>query len=103
MTDALGVSDTASHTVTVNAPPTASFDFSAPPPPRSAQTVAFDAGASSDDLSLPNCAYGWDFDNNGSTDATGEQVSHAFASAGAKDREAPVTDSGGLSTSTTRT
>ena len=101
VTDALGASDTASRTVTVNAPPSASFSFS-PAAPDVGATVSFDAGASNDDLSLPSGAYGWDFDNNGSIDAGGEQVQHDFATAGGKTVRLQVTDSGGLSTSTTR-
>ena len=98
VTDALGASDTASRTVTVNAPPSASFSFS-PAAPDVGATVSFDAGASNDDLSLPSGAYGWDFDNNGSIDAGGEQVQHDFATAGGKTVRLQVTDSGGLSTS----
>ena len=49
VTDMLGVTDTASHTVTVNAPPTASFAFT-PSCPEVGQTVTFDVRRSDDDL-----------------------------------------------------
>ena len=101
VTDILGVADTVSHTVTVNAPPTASFVFS-PTGPEIGETVSFEASGSDDGGSLPSGAFGWDFDNNGSIDATGAEAGHAFASSGIKTVRLQVTDSGGLSTSTTR-
>ncbi len=101
VTDVLGVPDTVSHTVTVNAPPTVSFTFS-PAAPEVGQTVSFD-GSGSDDGSLSSGSFGWDFDNNGSIDATGDEADHAFPTSGIKTVRLQVTDSGGLSTSTTRT
>jgi large repetitive protein len=101
VTDVLGVPDTVSHTVTVNAPPSASFVFS-PNAPEVGQTVGFDASGSGDDLSLSSGSFGWDFDNNGSIDATGAEADHAFPTSGVKTVRLQVTDSGGLSTSTTR-
>ena len=101
VTDLLGVTDTASHTVTVNAPPSASFTFS-PASPEIGETVGFDASASGDDLALSGGSFGWDFDNNGSIDDTGEETDHSFATSGIKTVRLQVTDSGGLTTSTTR-
>ncbi|WP_195837564.1 VWA domain-containing protein [Halorhabdus sp. CBA1104] len=76
--------DSGSDTGTYEAPcaplPTARFDS----PPTSAvvgQPVSFDGSPST-----PNggslVAYMWDFDNNGVTDATGEQATHTYTSAG---------------------
>jgi PKD repeat protein len=101
VTDVLGASDTASHTVTVNAPPSASFTFS-PTAPEVGETVGFDASASGDDLGLSGGSFGWDFDNNGSIDDTGEETDHSFATSGIKTVRLQVTDSGGLTTNTTR-
>ena len=102
VTDVLGVADTASHAVTVNAPPSASFAFS-PSSPEVGQTVGFDAAGSDDDLALPNGSFAWDFDNDGTFDAIGEEADHAFPTSGIKTVRLQVTDSGGLATSTTRT
>ncbi len=64
------------------------------------QTVDFDAAASSDpDGSI--ASYEWDFDGDGTTDATGEQVSHAFQSAGTYQVTLTVTDNDGATATTT--
>jgi PKD repeat protein len=102
VTDLLGATDTASRTVTVNAPPSASFGFS-PTSPEIGETVSFDASASGDDLALSDGSFGWDFDNNGTIDDTGEEAQHSFATSGIKTVRLRVTDSGGLSTDATRT
>lgn len=59
-----------------NFDPTASFTY-APRDPSPGETVTFDAGESSDpDGSI--VTYRWDFDGDGSFEATGEQVTHSF-------------------------
>ncbi|HEU0024210.1 MAG TPA: PKD domain-containing protein [Thermoleophilaceae bacterium] len=102
VTDAFGVQDIESHSLTVNAPPVAAFDFS-PSSAETGESVSFDASDSSDDTSLSGSAYAWDFQDDGSFDATGEQVDHSFTGAGTMTVRLRVTDSGGLSTTTTRT
>jgi PKD repeat protein len=102
VTDVLGLSDTASETLTVNAPPFAAFEFS-PSAAETGETVEFDASGSSDDAGLSDGSYAWDFQNDGSYDETGEQVDHAYASAGTMTVRLRVTDAGGLATTTTHT
>ena len=54
--------------------------------------MSFEASGSDDGGSLPSGAFGWDFDNNGSIDATGDEADHAFASSGIKTVRLQVTD-----------
>ena len=92
-----------SATLTVedaNAPPTASFTAS-PSAPEAGETVSFDASGSSDDGSI--ASYEWDFDGDGTTDASGEQVTNAFAAAGEYEVELTVTDDDGATDETTET
>ena len=62
------------------------------------ETVTFDGSASFDDIT-PNglLNYEWDFDGNGSYDANGEIVSHAYETGGVYNVRLRVTDEGGLS------
>ncbi|MBN1528147.1 MAG: PKD domain-containing protein [Thermoleophilaceae bacterium] len=103
VTDALGVTDTASHSFTVNPPPNASFSVS----PASADVgdpVSFDAAASSDDLPLPANAYAWDLDNDGAfDDGTAQTASTTFSTPGGKTVRLRVTDSGGSTDIATQT
>ena len=54
----------------LNTPPLPSFIFS-PSRPNIGQTATFDAGATTDDESIPDNGFDWDFDGNGTTDAEG--------------------------------
>jgi YD repeat-containing protein len=102
VTDSNGATDTTSHTLTVNAAPTAAFTMS-PSPALTRQTVTFN-GSTSSDSAGPIAKYEWDLDGNGSfetntgTTATATKV---------YDTEAPVTvglrvtDGGGLTGTTT--
>ena len=54
---------------------------------------AFDAGTTTDDETLANSAFEWDFDNNGSYEAVGKVMPHTFASDGDKTVRLRVTDS----------
>jgi PKD repeat protein len=84
-----------SHTIRVNAAPAGRFtrNISVPNP---GQTVRFDAGASTDDAALPNSAYDWDFDNNGSFEVDDQRVvQRSFATPGNKVIRMRVTDTGG--------
>ena len=56
-----------SHNVRVNSRPTARFTFS-PDTPNVGQKVTLDAGASTDNLAIPNANYDWDLDNDGQYD-----------------------------------
>ena len=50
--------------------PVPSFTF-APARPNVAQSVAFDVSATTDDATIANGGFAWDFDGDGSADATG--------------------------------
>ncbi|WP_162224315.1 malectin domain-containing carbohydrate-binding protein [Halorussus salinus] len=85
----------------VNQPPTASFTYS-PSQPNATEQVTLDAsGASDSDGSI--ASYKWDFDGDGQTDATGQQVTHAFEAAGDYPVTLNVTDDDGANDSTTQT
>ncbi|MGM0718691.1 MAG: malectin domain-containing carbohydrate-binding protein, partial [Halobacteriota archaeon] len=83
-----------------NEEPTASFTYS-PDSPEAGQQVSFDASGSSDDGAIES--YEWDFDGDGETDATGEQVTNTFDAAGDYDVELTVTDDDGANDSATET
>jgi PKD repeat protein len=97
VTDSDGASDVATRTVSVaNRPPSASFDFS-PQSPQTDQTVTFTATATDPDGSITK--YQWDFNNDGSFDATGSIAPKSFPTAGQKTVTLKVTDdSGGTAT-----
>ena len=83
VTDAAGANR---HTrnLTVNASPTAAFNFT-PANPDVGDAVSLNASASSDDLALPNSGYAWDLDNDGQfDDALGATPTTSFATAGSK-------------------
>jgi len=81
--------------------PTPAFAIS-PEQPTVNESVTFDASDASDpDGSIES--YEWDFDGDGTTDATGEVVSHAFATAGDHAVTLTVTDDQGATNSTTQT
>jgi PKD repeat protein len=105
VTDAQGTSATTSDAVSVaalNVGPSASFTF-LPAVPLVGQTVSFDASGSTDDGPLLQTSYTWDLDGDGQyDDATGEQPSTAYATAGAKSVGLKVTDALGLISTTTR-
>ena len=101
--DSASTSDSDSTTITVEDPdqnedPTASFTAS-PSSPEAGETVSFDASDSSDaDGTIES--YEWDFDGDGETDATGEQVTNAFDAAGDYDVTLTVTDDGATAQAT---
>jgi PKD repeat protein len=65
------------------------------------EAVAFNASTSVSSGNIT--AYEWDFDDNGTTDATGETVTHAFASAGEYEVTLTVRDDANRTDSTSRT
>jgi hypothetical protein len=61
------------------------------------QKVRFDGSGSFDDADAPTALqHAWDFDGDGSTDATGSSVTHKYETAGTYTATLTVTDSGGL-------
>ncbi len=96
VTDLAGETDTVSHSLVVNAPPSAAFGFT-PQAPVTGQVVSFNGSASSDDLTLAESAFAWDLDGDSQfDDATGRQPSTTYATAGTRTVGLRVTDSGGV-------
>ena len=61
------------------------------------QPVRFNGSGSFDDADAPtDLQYAWDFDGNGTTDATGSFATHRYGAAGTFAATLTVTDSGGL-------
>ena len=56
--------------------------------------MSFDGSGVRTTASLSSGSFGWDFDNNGSIDATGDEADHAFATSGIKTVRLQVTDVG---------
>ncbi|OYR47060.1 PKD domain-containing protein, partial [Halorubrum sp. Eb13] len=84
-----------------NQDPSAAFDAT-PADPTVGEDVTFDASASTDsDGSIES--YEWDFDGDGTTDASGEQVTNAFAAADDYAVTLTVTDDDGATAETTQT
>jgi|GEM_PF-3562965 len=84
-----------------NGDPTASFTHS-PSSPTPGATVSFDAAASADsDGSV--VGYAWDFDGDGTTDATGRMATHTFPATGDYDLTLEVTDDRGGTDEVTKT
>ena len=87
----------------INNPPVARFTFS-PANPAVGQTVFFDASSSFDpDPGDFITQFQWDFDSNGTIDASGQFVSNSFFVAGLHQVTLIVTDTRGASGSTTQT
>jgi PKD repeat protein len=97
VTDSGGSVRTVSHDITVNnRPPTAAFGMSASDVD-SGTPVTFTSTSSDPDGSI--ASYAWDFDGNGTTDATGATVSHSFAHSGTPTVTLNVTDDDGATRS----
>ena len=94
VTDDSGAFDFVTHVVPVQAsPPVAAFTFT-PAAPNTGETVAFDASSSADpDGTI--ILYEWDFDNDGTTDATGMAVTHSWPNPGVYPVTLLVTDNDG--------
>ncbi|WP_251954800.1 PKD domain-containing protein, partial [Salinibacter ruber] len=83
-----------------NQTPDASFGFDTSVP-EVGETVTFDASGSSDDGSIVE--YRWDFDDDGTAEATGQTASTSFSSAGDKPVTLTVEDNDGAADQTTQT
>ncbi|HKN93127.1 MAG TPA: PKD domain-containing protein [Thermoleophilaceae bacterium] len=95
VTDDNGATDTVTHTITVNNPPTAAFT-SSPAHPTPGATVSFDGTGSSDPEDGSVTTYAWDLDNNGTfTDSSSATPTTTFATPGAHTVTLRVTDSNG--------
>jgi immune inhibitor A len=68
------------------------------------KTIIFDGSGSTDDLTpTSKLIYQWDFDNNGTWDATGQNVGRSFSTAGVKTVKLRVTDKSSPAKSSTDT
>jgi PKD repeat protein len=100
VTDSGGSVRTVSHTVTVNnRAPNAAFAMSATDVD-SGTPVVFTSTSSDPDGSI--ASYAWDFDGNGTTDATGATVTRSFAHSGTPSVTLKVTDNDGATRSVSR-
>jgi len=77
-----------------NVPPTAVAQ-ARPNPARVGEQVTFDGSGSTDDGPSSELRYEWDFDGNGSYDATGQVQHHTYAAAGTYNARLRVTDGNG--------
>lgn len=102
VTDDMGVSNSASVDVIVEAvPPVSRWNFD-PDNEHSGTTVSFD-GRNSYDPNGITVSYAWDFDGNGTTDATTEQANHVYDSSGSYSASLTVTDVDGNIDTETKT
>jgi PKD repeat protein len=79
--------------------PIASFTYS-PPSPNAGDLVSFDASGSTDDGTI--VSYEWDFEDDGSFDATGVTATHTYSTAGTNTVRLKVTDDGFQTDETTQ-
>jgi PKD repeat protein len=100
VTDNRGATDVASATFRVDAPPVASFTF-APDAPQTGNTVTFTSTATDPDGAADLRTVSWDFNNDGTWDATGATAQAVFQSAGSYTVKMGVTDSSGAPPVTT--
>jgi PKD repeat protein len=97
VTDDDGATRSVSHSLTVhNRPPVAAFGMSSSSVD-SGTPVTFSSTSSDPDGSV--ASYAWDFDGDGTTDATGATVSHSFAHSGTPNVTLTVTDNEGATRS----
>jgi PKD repeat protein len=101
VTDDLGATHTVRQTVTVNAPPVASFTFS-PARPIAGDTLTFKSTSTDPDGTIASIA--WDLDHDGLfNDATGPVAQRTFSTAGTYTVGLLVTDNNGATSATTAT
>ena len=105
VSDGNGGTDTATVSITVTAvssetSPTANFTWS-PTSPASGEAITFDASRSSHPDGTIT-AYQWDFDNDGTIEATGQSVSYTYETADEYTVSLTVTDDTGATNTTKR-
>jgi len=101
VTDNDGNANEATTGLTVQSPPTASFDFS-PSNPSTDETITFTSSSTDADGTIASET--WDFNNDGQfDDGTGSSPTTSFSSAGARQVSLRVVDDDGLSDITTLT
>ncbi len=100
VTDDDGATNATTRTVTVNAPPNASF--AATEGATTLDTVAFDATSSADPDGTVE-RYAWDLDGDGTFERTGPRTDRTYAVAGARAVTLRVTDDRGVNDTLTRT
>jgi PKD repeat protein len=93
VTDNDGKTGESEASLTINDPPTAGFNFT-PSDPTTDETISFHSTSSDLDGTIES--YAWDFDNDGTTDATGSDPTHAYDHAGTFQVRLTVTDDDGL-------
>jgi PGF-CTERM protein len=102
VTNDLGNTTETDETVTVtNAPPDAGFVASSLNV-ETGETVELD-GSPTTDVEDSIRTFSWDLDGDGSTEMTGQKVTHTYANPGTYTLEMEVTDSGGNTESATKT
>ena len=97
ITDNLGATGSDQQPVTVSDAPIAAFTYSA----GASSTYTFDASGSRDPAGGP-LTYAWDFDNNGTTDATGVIASTLITAPGTHPITLTVTNTRSLSSTSTQ-
>jgi len=93
VTDGAGNTDDATVTVTVRDVTAPTADAGSDRTVSLSSTPSFDASGSTDNDAV--ASYAWDFDGDGTTDATGATPSHSFSSTGSYDVTLTVTDDAG--------
>jgi hypothetical protein len=93
-----GAADVATRTVDVNAPPSVSANAT-PSAVEPGDTVALTADATDPDGEVVR--YAWDLDGDGTTEATGATVEHAYGTSGDRTVRVTVTDDDGATATAT--
>ncbi|MFB6188648.1 MAG: PKD domain-containing protein [Halapricum sp.] len=84
-----------------NTAPVSRFGYT-PTSPGTGQQVTFDAGNATDSDGVIT-SYAWDFDGDGTTDTTGQTVTHTYSTPAAYNVTLTVTDNAGATNATNRT
>ncbi len=93
VTDAAGNTDTATVTITVEDTTAPTAEAGSDQTVKVDETVSFDGTGSTDNVGVNS--YEWDFDGDGTYDATGSSVTHSFGSSGTETVTLRVTDAAG--------
>jgi PKD repeat protein len=103
VTDTAGNANITTKTISVGdiTAPISTYQYN-PTSPEIGERVEFNASQSTDTDSAIT-SYEWDFNNDGTTDATGITTNHTYTTVGEYDVTLTVTDSAGNTNTTTRT